>query len=69
MHIEVKQLAEWNEPNGEGCVVSDKITREGYKVGYMFREEPNPNYPDSTGTRYYPKNDITSGEYLYAIDK
>lgn len=24
---------------------------------------------DSTGTRYYPKNDITSGEYLYAIDK
>lgn len=47
LHIEVKQLIEWNEPNGEGCVVSDKITKEGYKVGYMFREEPNPNYPDS----------------------
>ena len=44
---EVKQLIEWNEPNGEGCVVSDKITKEGYKVGYMYREEPNPNYPDS----------------------
>lgn len=24
---------------------------------------------DNTGTRYYPKTDISSGEYLYAIDK
>ena len=24
---------------------------------------------DNTGTRYYPKTNITSGEYLYAIDK
>lgn len=45
--VEIKQLIEWNEPNGEGCVVSDKITKEGFKVGYMYRDEPNPNYPDS----------------------
>ena len=24
---------------------------------------------DSTGTRYYPKTGITSGEYLYAIER
>ena len=44
--VEIKQLIEWNEPNGEGCVVSDKITKEGFKVGYMYRDEPNPTYPD-----------------------
>ena len=34
--IEIKDLIEWNEPNGEGCLVSDKITKEGYKVGYKI---------------------------------
>ena len=37
--IEVEKLIEWNEPNGEGCIVSDKITKEGFKVGYMYREQ------------------------------
>ena len=50
--IDVKPLIEWNEPNGEGCLVSDKITKEGWKIGYMKREEPNDNYPDS-GWRFY----------------
>ena len=45
--IEVKNLIEWNEPNGEGCMVSDRITKEGWKVGYMTREKPNDNMPDS----------------------
>lgn len=39
--IKVENLIEWNEPNGEGCIVSDKITKEGFKVGYMYREEPS----------------------------
>lgn len=47
IEIEVKELIDWNEPNGEGCIVSDKITKEGYKVGYMYREDPTPNMPDS----------------------
>lgn len=47
IQIEVKPLIEWNQPNGEGCTVSDKITKEGWKVGYMFREVPLENYPDS----------------------
>lgn len=45
--VDVKQLIKWNEPNGEGCIVSDKITKEGWKVGYMFRDEPLSNQPDS----------------------
>lgn len=52
LKVEVKSLIEWNEPNGEGCVVSDMITREGWKVGYMFRDTPLENQPDS-GWRFY----------------
>ena len=45
--VDIKHLIDWNEPNGEGCMVSDRITKEGFKVGYMYRDEPNPNNPDS----------------------
>ena len=45
--IIIKDLIKWNEPNGEGCLVSDKITKEGYKVGYMYREQPDEGRPDS----------------------
>lgn len=47
INIDVKDLIDWNEPTGDGCVVSDKITKDGYKVGYMYRVEPKPNHPDS----------------------
>lgn len=45
--IPIRTLIDWNEVCGDNCLVSDKITKEGWKVGYMFREKPNPNYPDS----------------------
>ena len=45
--IKVEKLVDWNEPNGDGCVVSDKITKEGFKVGYMYREKPEEGRPDS----------------------
>ena len=54
--IEVKKLIDWNEANGEGCIVSDKITKEGYKVGYMYRENSSPNMPDS-GWRFLAGNE------------
>ena len=59
--IEVKKLVEWNEPNGEGCLVSDMVTKEGYKVGYMYRENPDPGRPDS-GWRFLAGNE--SDEYI-----
>ncbi|BBI35870.1 DUF2185 domain-containing protein [Cohnella abietis] len=31
----------------EGCIATDRITVDGSKVGFMYREEPNTNYPDS----------------------
>lgn len=54
--IKIQDLIDWNEPNGEGCIVSNKITKEGYKVGYMYRDEPNPNHPDS-GWRFMAGNE------------
>ena len=59
--IEVKKLVEWNEPNGEGCLVSDMVTKEGYKVGYMYRENPDSGRPDS-GWRFLAGNE--SDEYI-----
>ena len=47
LNINVRPLIDWNEPNGEGCIVSDKITKEGWKVGYLFREAPLADRPDS----------------------
>lgn len=54
--IKVEHLIDWNEPNGEGCLVSDKITKEGYKVGYMYREKPDGGVPDS-GWRFLAGNE------------
>ena len=54
--IDIKKLIEWNEPNGEGCIVSDKITKEGWKVGYMYREMPDEGKPDS-GWRFMAGNE------------
>lgn len=45
--IEIKELLDWDGKGPEGCLVSDKITKEGWKVGYMYREEPDKDVPDS----------------------
>lgn len=45
--IKIEDLIEWKGGNGEGCLVSNKITKEGWKVGYMYREEPDEGVPDS----------------------
>lgn len=38
-------LTDWE--GFEGCLISDRITVDGCKVGYMYRDEPDSNYPDS----------------------
>lgn len=45
--IDIKDLIKWDEPNGEGCIVSHKIIKEGWKVGYMTRYNPIDDIPDS----------------------
>ncbi len=59
--IDIEKLIEWSEPNGEGCLASDKITKEGYKVGYMYREQPDEGRPDS-GWRFMAGNE--DDEYI-----
>ena len=54
--IDIKNLIDWKEPNGEGCMASDKITKEGFKVGYMYREQPSEGKPDS-GWRFMAGNE------------
>lgn len=54
--IKIEKIIDWNEPNGEGCMVSDMITKEGYKVGYMYREQPDNGNPDS-GWRFMAGNE------------
>ena len=56
INIDVENLIKWEEPNGQGCLVSDKITKEGYKVGYMYREKPDEDVPDS-GWRFLVGNE------------
>ena len=56
LKIKVEKLIEWEEPNGEGCIVSDRITKEGFKVGYMYREYPTEGMPDS-GWRFMAGNE------------
>lgn len=45
IEIDIQKLLEWND--NEGCICSDKITKDGWKVGYMYREEKDSRYPDS----------------------
>ena len=59
--ITVEKLIDWDEPNGEGCIVSDKITKEGFKVGYMYIEKPDEDKPDS-GWRFMAGNE--DDEYI-----
>lgn len=47
IQLEVKPLLDWSQKGPDGCIVSDKITKDGWKVGYMYREEPDEGVPDS----------------------
>ena len=54
--VTAERLIDWREPNGEGCIVSDRITREGFRVGYLYREPPMAGRPDS-GWRFLAGNE------------
>lgn len=68
-----EKLIDWKEPNGEGCIVSDKITKEGFKVGYMYREQPSEGRPDS-GWRFTAGNETpefmndASNHHIFSIN-
>ncbi len=43
-------LCDWEGP--AGCIASDRITVDGCRVGWCYRETPSENYPDS-GWRFF----------------
>ena len=49
---QIKEIYVTNGP--EGCFASNRITVEGRKIGYMYREEPDvdSDFPDS-GWRFF----------------
>lgn len=61
-------LTDWNE--ADGCIATDRILVDGCKVGYMYRETPDENVPDS-GWRFlagdededYMNNPANAGVY------
>ena len=71
--IEIKELLDWNGKGPEGCLVSDKITKEGWKVGYMYREEPDKGVPDSgwrfmKGDESDEYNDNAENVHIFALN-
>ena len=42
---DIKKLIDWKGP--EGCLATDRITVNGCKISYMYRENPDEKYPDS----------------------
>lgn len=45
--MNIEPLVDFKGGNGDGCFVSDMIISHGYKVGLMYREEPDEGVPDS----------------------
>ena len=46
----------------EGCIASDRITVDGCKVGFMYREEPYQNGNPDSGWRFLAGDE--SDEYM-----
>lgn len=55
-------LPDWDSPNG--CFVTDRISVDGCKVGWCYREKPEPGFPDS-GWRFFSGDE--SEDYIADI--
>lgn len=42
----------YSTPDNSGCLASNRITVDGLKVGYMYREDGDSSFPDS-GWRFF----------------
>jgi hypothetical protein len=48
--------------SNEGCIATDRITVDGCKVGFMYREEPHQNGNPDSGWRFMAGDE--SDEYM-----
>lgn len=46
---EIKQLTDIKG----GCLASNKITVDGEKIGYAYREQPDTDFPNDSGWRFF----------------
>lgn len=56
---DMRDLIDW--PENAGCIATDRILVDGCKVGFMYREEPDMDMPDS-GWRFTAGDE--SDEYM-----
>lgn len=47
---DIREILHWEGP--DGCLATNRITVDGAKVGYMYREQTDGRYPDS-GWRFF----------------
>ncbi len=52
LDLDIKELYQFKGEYGEGCIASNRITKDGFKIGYMYREEQSEVFPDS-GWRFF----------------
>lgn len=50
--IKAEDLKKITEDN-RGCVATDKITIEGLKIGFMYREQPDEDIENDSGWRFF----------------
>ena len=65
----IEKLINYN--GNDGCMATNMITIEGWKVGYMYRDEPSTVFPDS-GWRFFKGDedeDYTNNVENYKIYK
>jgi hypothetical protein len=49
--LKAEELKQLTDMKG-GCFASNKITVDGEKVGYAYREEPDGEFPNDSGWRF-----------------
>lgn len=57
---EIKDILQWEGP--AGCFATDRITVNGEKVGYMYREEADSDFEGDSGWRFTAGDE--SDEYM-----
>lgn len=53
-------LTDWEGP--QGCLATDRITVDGEKIAYMYREKPQEGHPTDSGWRFLAGDE--SADYL-----
>lgn len=64
----IEKLIDWNEPNREGCIVSDRITKEGFKVGYMDEDNPDSGWRFLAGDEDEAYMNDSSNHHIFSIN-